>query len=291
MPSPRRRSSVTMTLPATVYSLAFRIVVTMLLAVSRATLLVLAWLSFFAPEPIPPARLLRAFWLLVLAPETAVWILRYLLAATLSVADDGIAVQQRSRRVEIPLSAIDAIVPWQLPLPAAGFWLRMRSGARFSDGFFVPNLGGLLRLLRASGASDVVGNVKRHPSVLYAQSKYDAASRFDRPVYKYILFALVPTVPLFRLRQILTYGGVFGEYYTFGLKAYLLGFGVFWVLYGVYLLMYAALLRTVTEGVALGVAWAIPSYAAAVRRACEVAQRVLYFGGVPIVLILRFIPW
>jgi len=63
------------------------------------------------------------------------------------------------------------------------------------------------------------------------------------------------------------------------------------VLYGVYLLMYAALLRTVTEGVALGVAWAIPSYAAAVRRACEVAQRVLYFGGVPIVLILRFIPW
>jgi apolipoprotein N-acyltransferase len=280
-----------MTLSATAYPLPLRIVVAALLTVSRGALLVLAGLAFFAPEPIPSARLLRAFWLLVLAPEAAVWILRYLFAATLSVDDDGIAAQLRTRRVEIPLSAVDAIVPWKLPMPAAGFWLRMRSGARFSDGFFVADAGGFLQALRESGASEVADRVSGHPSILFARSKYAAASRFDRPLYKYVLFALVPTVPLFRLRQLLAYGGTFGEYYDFGLKAYLLGFGIYWVLYGVYLLMYATLLRTVAEALSLGAAWAAPTYASGVRRACEIGQRALYFGGVPIVLILRFIPW
>ena len=281
-----------MTLSATAYSLPFRIVVAVLMAVTRASVLALAALAFFVPEPITPGRLLRAFWLLVLAPEVTVWILRYLLAAKVCVEGGATVVQLRTRRVEIPLSALDGIVPWTLPLPAPGLWLRLRSGARYSDGLHVEEPGAFLQALREAGArSELVDRVARHPTLLYGQSKHRSASRFDHPFFKYVLFALVPTVPLFRLRQLLTYGGTFGEYYDFGLKAYLLGFGIHWVLYGVYLLLYAALLRTLAEALALAAAWVAPSYEARIRRACEIVQRVLYFGGVPLVLILRFLPW
>jgi apolipoprotein N-acyltransferase len=190
--------------------------------------------------------------------------------------------------VEIPLSAIKAIVPWTLPVPAPGLWLQLRSGSRFSDGLYVEEPAALLAALRDAGATDLVDPVARHPTLLYAQSKFRAASRFDRPFFKYVVFALVPTVPLFRLRQLLTYGGAFGEYYDFGLKAYVLGFGIHWVLYGVYLLLYATVLRTPTETIALGAAWLVPSYEADVRRVCEIVHRILYLGGVPAVLLLRF---
>lgn len=277
-----------MTFSATAYALPFRLLTAALLIVSRASLLVLAVLAFFVAEPITTGRLLRAFWIFVLAPEVAVWILRYLLAAKVSVDEGALVVELRTRRVEIPLSAIDAIVPWTLPVPVPGLWLELRSGSRFSDGLHVAEPVALLQALREAGARELVDRVSRHPTFLYARAKHRAASRFDRPFFKYVVFGLVPTLPLFRLRQLLTYGGTFGEYYDFGLKAYLLGFGIHWVLYGVYLLLYATVLRTLTEVLALGAAWCVPTYAAGVRRACEIVHRVLYFGGVPIVLLLRF---
>jgi apolipoprotein N-acyltransferase len=258
------------------------------LIVSRASLLVLAVLAWFVAEPITPARLLRAFWIFVLAPEVAGWILRYLLAAKVAVDEGALVVEVRTRRVEIPFSAIDAIVPWTLPVPAPGLWLELRSGSRFSDGLHVEEPVALLQALRDAGATELADRASRHPTLLYAQSKHRAAWRCDRPFFKYVLFALVPTLPLFRLRQILSYGGTFGEYYDFGLKAYLLGFGIHWVLYGVYLLLYGAVLRMFTETMALGAAWLVPAYEAGVRRGCEIVHRVLYFGGVPTVLLLRF---
>jgi apolipoprotein N-acyltransferase len=277
-----------MTFSATAYALPFRFVTAALLIVSRASLLVLVALAFFVAEPITTGRLLRAFWILVLAPEVAVRILRYLLVARVSVDEGALAVELRTRRVEIPLSAIAAIVPWTLPIPVPGLWLKLRSGSRFSDGLHVEEPAALLQGLRDAGARDLVDRVSHHPTLLYAQSRHRAASRFDRPFFKYVIFALVPTVPLFRLRQLLTYGGTFGEYYDFGLKAYVLGFGIHWVLYGVYLLLYATVLRTITETMALGAAWLVPSYEAGIRQACEIVHRVLYFGGVPTVLLLRF---
>ena len=42
---------------------------------------------------------------------------------------------------------------------------------------------------------------------------------------------------------------------------------------------------------ALGAAWVAPARAARVRRAVEVSCRVLYYGGVPVLLGLRFAPW
>jgi len=291
MPSPRLLLNDPMTFTATAYTFPLRILVAALLLLGRATLLVLAALVFLAPEPITPAQLLRAFWLLVAAPEAAVWILRYLLRAQVSVDQGAVVVRLRTRRAEIPLSAFARIVPWSLPLPAPGLWLELRSGARYSDGLHIEDPAAFLDALKKTAAADLAEAVSRHPTMRYAAAKHRAASRLDRPLLKYGFFSLVPAVPIFRLRQRLVYGGTFGEYYDHGLKAYLLGFGIYWVLYGVYLLLYAAVLRALAEGVSLGAAWLAPSYALGARRSCEIIQRLLYFVGVPVVLILRFIPW
>jgi apolipoprotein N-acyltransferase len=275
--------------PSTIaYALPVRIVTAALLLASRGSLLVLTVLAFFIAEPITPARLLRAFWIFFLAPELAARILQYLFAAKVTVEDDGLVLELRSRRVEIPLTAIARIVPWRVPLPAPGFSLGLRSGARFSDGLYLNDPASLWVALRDAGATDLADQAARQPMLVYADARHRAASRWDRPLWKYVVFSLVPTVPLFRLRQLLTYGGAFGEYYDFGLKAYLLGFGIHWVLYAVYLLLYASVLRVLSEAVSLLAAWLAPSHAVAVRRAVEGLCRVLYYGGVPTVLILRF---
>lgn len=280
-----------MTFKATAYSLPFRILVAGLLLVSRGSLLILAALVFLAPEPITPARLLRAFWVLVAAPEAAVWILRYLLRGQVSVEQATVVIRLRTSRAEIPLSALAGIVPWSLPLPVPGLWLDLRSGTRYSDGLHIEEPTAFFDALKETAAADLAEGAGRHPTLLYAEAKRRAFSRWDLPLLKYAIFSLVPTVPLFRLRQRLVYGGTFGEYYDHGLKAYLLGFGIYWVLYGIYLLLYATVLRALAEGVSLGTAWLAPSYALGVRRSCEILQRLLYFVGVPAVLILRFIPW
>lgn len=280
-----------MTFKITAYSLPFRILVAALLLVSRGGLLVLAALAFLAPEPITPAQLLRAFWVLVVAPEAAVRILRYLLRGQVSVEQAAVVIRLRTRQVEIPLSALAGVVPWSLPLPVPGLWLELRSGTRYSDGLHIEEPAAFLDALKRTAGPDPVEGASRHATVLYAEAKRHAFSRCDLPLFKYVAFSLVPTLPLFRLRQRLVYGGTFGEYYDHGLKAYLLGFGIHWVLYGVYLLLYASVLRALAEAVSLGAAWLAPSYALGVRRSCEIFQRLLYFVGVPAVLILRFIPW
>jgi apolipoprotein N-acyltransferase len=149
-----------------------------------------------------------------------------------------------------------------------------------------------VRTLGAAGVSDdVVGAAARHPLTVFGSAKRDAWRRVDHPLFKFAAFSLVPTLPLFRLRQFLVYGGTFGEYYQYGLKVYLLGFGLFWLLYAVYLVLYAAALRAVTEAVSFAAAFAIPERAGSVRRVAETVHRILYFLGTPAVLALRFYPW
>jgi apolipoprotein N-acyltransferase len=96
-------------------------------------------------------------------------------------------------------------------------------------------------------------------------------------------------VPVFRLHQIIAYGAAFGEYYTYGLKAYLLGFGLWWVSWSLNLVFVAAGARAVVEVVALVAAVAIPTYAAGTRRGLEAAQRLFYYVGIPAWLALRLL--
>jgi hypothetical protein len=54
--------------------------------------------------------------------------------------------------------------------------------------------------------------------------------------------------------------------------------------------LYAGTLRVLAESLALVAAYVAPSRAARVRRAVEAGCRLLYYGGVPVLLLIRFLP-
>jgi len=260
--------------------------------VSRGTLVVFGLACWFFPDRIPTGTLLRAVALLCFVPEIAGWWIRRAHAATLAVVDDALALRGRAAGVEVALGSIASVVPWRVPLPAPGFRLGLRSGRALPEGPVPIDPGAFVRMLAAGGVPEpVLRTAAQHPLTRYGTAKRAARTRLDRPLIKFVVFSLVPTVPLFRLRQLIVYGGLLGEYYQYGWKVYLLGFAIFWLLYAVYLLLYAAVLRAATEAVALLAAWWTPSAAWSVRRVAEAIHRTLYFAGVPAVLVLRFFPW
>jgi hypothetical protein len=75
-----------------------------------------------------------------------------------------------------------------------------------------------------------------------------------------------------------------------GFRAYLETLLVYWTTMTIYLVLYASLWRGLAEGVSLLATAAAPARAAQVRRAVDVVWRVAYYGGVPVLLGLRFLP-
>ena len=84
-------------------------------------------------------------------------------------------------------------------------------------------------------------------------------------------------------------GGTFGEYYTYGLSAWLLGLAIWWAAWSIGLMLFAAALRTASEAATLLALWWRPSQAAAVRRGVEWLARAAFYLGVPAWLLLRIV--
>lgn len=247
-----------------------------------------------APEtgPVNPLWLIRLVTVSCLLPALAGLLLRRAFTGRIDVAPDSLVLERHRRRVEIPLGAITAIEPWRLPVPGSGFRIRLRSGRRWSDGVETREPGRLIEALATAGAAPAVRDALRHPSVVWADAKAQGRRRrWYHPLLRYPVFALVPTLPLFRVHQIIAYGGTFGEYQQYGLGSWLLGFAIYWATLTIYLLVYAAILRVPVEAVAAGAALLVPRHAAATRRILERTVAVLYYAGVPVAVVLRFIPW
>jgi apolipoprotein N-acyltransferase len=278
---------------AIAYPLSWRISAAMLFAISRGSLpLLLALVLFSRSLPIRPLMLMRAFAILFIAPGIAVWLIERAFAVTVRIEGGELVLQHRERRIEIPSNALARLDPWMVPLPGSGLWLRLRSGRRFRYGLQLADPTAVVEALSAAGASAGAPTALQHPSVIYAHAKHSSQRwRWYHPLFKFVGFAFLATLPLFRVHQYIAYGGTFGEYYQLGLQAYLITFGIYWGTLTIYLVLYAAVWRGMAEAVALGAAWVAPSRAARVRRAVEVALRVIYYGGVPVLVILRFLPW
>jgi len=284
-----------MTSDAIAYRPAWRAVAAVLVAVSRGSLLVIVALLLFPDAWLGlgsrlgnPLRLIRTFAAFCLAPGIAAWTLRRAFAATVAIRDGRLTVELERQRIEVPCRAIDGVVPWSIPLPAGGVWLSLASGGWFPHGLQVADPVALADALADAGASEHIRRATCTPAAWYARSLGSAARRWHQPLLAFGLFALVPALPLFRLHQWLAYGGTFGEYYVFGLAAYLLGFSVYWATAVVYLVLYAAVLRAALEPVVLLAAWRAPARTPGVRRAVEALDRLLYYGGVPLFLLLIF---
>ncbi len=113
----------------------------------------------------------------------------------------------------------------------------------------------------------------------------DGSRRFDHAWFRFGLFPLLPALIAFRLHQIIVFGGACGEWMTFGARAWLTGLAIWWAAWAIGLMLFAAALRLVIEGLTLaasrqGIAAAVHARTMASRMA-----RIVYFTLVPVVLI------
>ncbi len=264
----------------------------MLVGVSRLSWLALLALLVLSPEPVNPLRLIRLVTGVCLVPFLAAWALRRLYRGHVRVSGGSVIVEDRAGRVEIPVASIVAIEGWTIPLPAPGVSLRLRSGERWGRALAMDDPILLVEALVEGGGVVGLGEAATRPSLVYARARSRTVSaRLWDAFLKFPVFALVPTIPLFRVHQIISYGGALGEYYQYGLGPYLAGFAVYWATLTIYLTMYAAALRVPLEVVARMTASIAPDHALGVRRAAERIAALLYYGGVPIAVGLRFLPW
>lgn len=285
-----------MQIPVLVVPAAERVVAAVLWLVSRSTLVLLA--LHHAPlvfpslhdavgcEPLAPVRLLRLLAVLFALPELGVRLVRRRSAATARVAAGALAIEARGRRDTVALAEIAAAVPWTFSVPWPGLRLRSRSGEPVGPPLASADPSALLAALAGAGA-EPLREALSHPAVRRASARARVRGPLDHPLVKLVAFALVPAVPLFRLHQRLSFGDAFGELHAFGLRAYLIGFGLYWLLSAVYLLLFAALLRALGEAAALAGTRALAGRELAVRRAVEVGLRAVYYLAPPALLVVR----
>jgi apolipoprotein N-acyltransferase len=111
--------------------------------------------------------------------------------------------------------------------------------------------------------------------------------RLDRPLAKFVLFPLALAVPAFRLHQHIAYGSAFGEYFSFGLAAYLTTFALWWAAWAIAVVLCAAALRAAIEAGTLAGVILRPAHAVDARRLLERLGLAALYLGLPAWLLLR----
>ncbi len=268
------------------HGLWWRVARAVLFLVSRGSLVIMAVMILFpemwpsAPDLANPLRLARVFAKFCIAPGLMEWLMGRLFAGKFTIDDDKLVLERLDARVEIPCSSIRRVAPWIVPLPGSGVSLQLASGRRFHWSLQVDDPPALAEAIARAGAAAEVQRNSQEPAAIYAGSLHMARHWVDHPVFKFLVFAVVPTIPIFRLHQWVAYGGTFGEYYIYGLRAYLLGFAIYWGSAVVHLVLFAAVLRIVLEPIVIISARVVPARTMTVRRVVEATGRALYYGGV-----------
>lgn len=234
----------------------------------------LAW-AWWQQAPLlnQPLQQLRWFAATVLIPAALVAVLRRLFAARVEWQADGVALRARGRDRRLAAHAGHAR-PLRLPWPAPGL--------RLDDGSV---------LLPADPAAvhAALGLPPAAVAISAWRQAWAARRRWwiDRAWCKFGLFPLLPALIAFRLHQVIAYGGSFGEWLTYGARAWLLGLLLWWAGWVVGLSVFAAGVRVGVEAlVGLG-ALLQPAHAVGLRRLLEGLARALYFLGVPLWLAWR----
>ena len=194
-----------------------------------------------------------------------------------------------SRRVELAARDVVAVEPWRVPLPGIGASLRLASGELWHLELANVDPAAVERSLAAASGAPAR---ERPPSraTMYAQARLAAPrGRLSRPLLKLVVFPLLLAIPAFRLHQHIAYGSGFGEYYTFGLAAYLTTFGLWWAAWAIGVVLCAAVLRAVIEVGTLAVLLLRPARAIDARRWLERVGLALLYIGLPAWLLLRII--
>jgi len=226
----------------------------------------------------------------VLAPAVAAWVIERAFVAQARVDGMLLLLDQRRRKIELPVASIAALRPWRIPLPGSGVDVRLAAGPWWTWSLASTRPRALQRMLAATGVPIQMEGGFANGLADLAQSRADARRRrLDHPLLKFGLFALLLALIAFRLHQIIAFGGVFGEYYSYGLGAYLTGLLIWWASWSIGLMLFAAVLRIAIETVVV-LAMALRSaHAAAVRDAMEWLGRLAFYLGVPAWLAMRLL--
>ena len=228
----------------------------------------------------------RIFAALFLAPEAAAWFVLRAFAARTAIEDGFLVLTRGRQRLELALRDIVAVEPWRVPIPCAGAWLRLATGKRWTYGIAVADPFAFARGLQVAGARLQEAPPSR--ASLYAGARLAIRrGRLQQPVAKFVLLPLALAIPAFRLHQHIAYGSAFGEFYTFGLMAYLEAFALWWAGWGVGVVLCAAVLRALIEAGATAAVLAQPSAAIPARRWLERLGLATLYLGVPVWLVLR----
>lgn len=276
-------------LHAGAYPLAWRVIGSVLVVVSRASLPLIGVGVVTTDGPVPLIVLVRALLICALLPALAAWLIERAVAVDVEVHAAALVLRGRGLRVEIPRTAIATVEPWTVPLPGPGFALRMQSGHRFRYGLQAADPAALLLALEEGGV-DSARVATQHTTFVYSHAKRTAGRwRFYHWLTKYVLFALLPTAVWFYAHQHIAYGGLLGQYYLEGLGPYLKTFVISWSLTAIYLLLYASVWRAAAEGIALVATWIVAMHALRTRRILELICRLAYYVGVPVLVLLPFL--
>lgn len=267
----------------------WRIVITALKLLARVSLLWmgLAWL-FGDASRLTSISGIRMFLALVAAPELLAWCITRAFSASVFVDNDALVLEQRTRRIEIPLRNIASLRAWRCPLPTAGAWIELASGQHWPGGIALADLPALANALVHAGAAPALAGAKDGRITAYARMRaMSPRTWLDHGFMRFVLFPLVLALPAFRLHQHIAFGGTFGEYQSYGLTAYLLALAIWWASWAIGLVMFAAVLRIATEaGTMLAMMWR-PAQAVAARQWLETGARLLFYVGVPAWWLLR----
>jgi apolipoprotein N-acyltransferase len=253
----------------------------------------LAWLLIGMLRDGLQVNSLAQIWLFgyaVVAPSLAAWAIQRIFVARAHIETGMLVLEQPAARIEILVQEITGLRVWRLPLPRSGVDLQFASGRRWALSIALSDPQALKRALAAAGSPASWVDRLAEKMAEYAALRAAAARHWlDHALVRFALFPLLPALPAFRLHQHIAFGGTFGEYYTYGLWAWLSGLLIWWVTWSIGLMLFAAGLRIVIEVCSIGTMLCQPKQAFAVRLALELLGRAIFYIGVPVWLVLRIL--
>jgi apolipoprotein N-acyltransferase len=208
-------------------------------------------------------RLFVGFFLL---PEAVAGCVLLAYSARLSLGQGTLVLQRGKQRRDIASKDIAAMTLWQLPMPGTGLTLHLTPAQAPTYHLATADPLALAGALEAAGAPSMRAEAPSR-AARYAQAVASVRrGRLDSPWVKFLLFPLLLALPAFHLHQNIAYGGWFGEFYTFGLKAYGLTFALWWASWTMGVVLCAAALRAVVEAATLLTLAVHPPWASRGRR-------------------------
>jgi apolipoprotein N-acyltransferase len=252
-------------------------------SIARAGLLAMC-LALLLNEPLRSNTLgqIRLFATVFLLPEAIACCILLAFAAQASVENGRLVLARGAQRLELPLADIGAVQAWRLPLPGAGVNLLLVSGQPWRYGLAVADPMRFARALALPGGPVMAD--------AYTQARLALGRwRLDHPLVKFLLLPLALAVPAFMLHQRIAYGSALGEFYSFGLAAYLSAFALWWAAWTIGVVLGASLLRAAIEGATLLAAALRPGQASRIRGGLEGAGHIALYLGLPAWLLLRML--